>query len=225
MRLDDPNLPSLELAASALGSLLEELVLVGGCATGLLITDPGVPAVRATLDVDWLTEVTPLASYYALCERLRERGFSECPEVICRWQKGALKVDVMSTDPDVLGFSNTWYGEAARSAQTHVLPSGAALKVISAPLFLATKLESFRARGQGDYLHHDMEDVASVLDGRPTLVDEVRASRAEVQGFLHDECEALLLDPGFADRLGWLLGGRTERVGIVLTRVRRLCGW
>lgn len=34
MRLDDPNLPSLELAASALGSLLEELVLVGvppGC--------------------------------------------------------------------------------------------------------------------------------------------------------------------------------------------------
>ena len=127
MRLDDPNLPSLELAASALGSLLEELVLVGGCATGLLITDPGVPAVRATLDVDWLTEVTPLASYYALCERLRERGFSECPEVICRWQKGALKVDVMSTDPDVLGFSNTWYGEAARSAQTHVLPSGAAL--------------------------------------------------------------------------------------------------
>ena len=75
MRADDPNLASLELAALALGPLLDELVLVGGCATGLLITDPSVPPVRATLDVDLLTEVTPLSSYYALQERLRQRGF------------------------------------------------------------------------------------------------------------------------------------------------------
>lgn len=224
MRADDPNLASLELAAQALGPLLDELVLVGGCAVGLLITDPSVPPVRATLDVDLLTEVTPLSSYYALQERLRERGFVECPEVICRWQRGALKLDVMPTDARVLGFTNPWYATVARTAQRHTLPSGAVLQAISAPLFLATKLTSFRSRGEGDYLHHDMEDIVNLLDGRPTLVDEVRADSAEVQDFLYDECEALLLDARFADRLPWLLGARTERVGGVLKQVRRLCG-
>lgn len=224
MRADDPNLASLELAALALGPLLDELVLVGGCAVGLLITDPSVPPVRATLDVDLLTEVTPLSSYYALQERLRERGFVECPEVICRWQRGVLKIDVMPTDARVLGFTNPWYATVARTAQHHTLPSGAVLQVISAPLFLATKLSSFRSRGAGDYLHHDMEDIVNLLDGRPTLVDEVRADSTEVQDFLYDECEALLLDARFADRLPWLLGARTERVGGVLKQVRRLCG-
>jgi len=226
MRLDDPNLASLELAATALGPLLDELVLVGGSATGLLITDLAVPPVRATLDVDLLTEVTPLSAYYAFCQRLRQRGFVECPEaeVICRWQKGPLKLDVMPTDASVLGFTNRWYAEVTRSAQQHTLPSGAVLRVISAPLFLATKLESFRSRSEGDYLHHDMEDIVNLLDGRPTIVDEVRAASAKVRDFLYDEFEALLLDTGFDDRLLWLLAGHTGRKPLVLARIRRLCG-
>lgn len=58
----NPNLHVLEQAVAALGELMDELVLVGGCAVGLLITDPGAAQVRPTRDVDWLTEVTPPAS-------------------------------------------------------------------------------------------------------------------------------------------------------------------
>jgi hypothetical protein len=36
-----PNLDLLERAAQRLRPLLPEIVFVGGCATGLLITDPG----------------------------------------------------------------------------------------------------------------------------------------------------------------------------------------
>ena len=36
----DPNVAKVELIAKALGPLRERLVLVGGCAAGLLITDP-----------------------------------------------------------------------------------------------------------------------------------------------------------------------------------------
>ena len=48
----DPNVQQLQLVAQALGHLRERLVFVGGCATGILITDDARPPVRATQDVD-----------------------------------------------------------------------------------------------------------------------------------------------------------------------------
>jgi hypothetical protein len=99
---NNPNIGILELAAQALKPLLNELVLVGGCAVGLLITDQARPPVRHTIDVDLLTEVTPLSSYYELSAKLRELGFKESEEIICRWLKDELVVDVMSTDENVL---------------------------------------------------------------------------------------------------------------------------
>ena len=55
--MNDPNLHLLEAAARLLQPLLDELVFVGGCATGLLITDPGAVGIRPTKDVDVITEV------------------------------------------------------------------------------------------------------------------------------------------------------------------------
>lgn len=46
--MPNPNLELLELAAERLRQLLPEIVFVGGCATGLLIDDPGAAPVRGT---------------------------------------------------------------------------------------------------------------------------------------------------------------------------------
>lgn len=224
----DPNLGAVELAAAALGELLDELVLVGGCAVGLLVTDPARTPVRQTIDVDLLTEVTPVASYYTLCERLRTHGFAEQPteDVICRWAKGKLLIDVMPTDEKVLGFTNAWYEQAAREAAVYELPSGRKIRLITAPLFLATKLEAFADRGGGDYLHHDMEDIVTVIDGRDSIVDEVLSCDAGVRDFLLDEFDVLLADPHFVDRITWLLppGDARSRHEIVLERMRKIAG-
>ena len=73
----------------------------------------------------------------------------------------------MPTNPDILGFANRWYGPAVDAAETITLPSGQIARMVSAPYFLATKLEAFDGRGHGDYLlSHDMEDLIAVLDGR-----------------------------------------------------------
>ena len=45
------------LAVEQLGDLANEMVFLGGCATGLLITDPAAPAIRVTRDVDAIVEV------------------------------------------------------------------------------------------------------------------------------------------------------------------------
>ena len=220
----DPNVQSVELAANVLGTIMDELVLVGGCAVGLLITDQARPPIRQTVDVDLLTEVTPLGNYYKLCDRLRKRGFKENDEVICRWQFQELKIDVIPIGESVLGFTNSWYAEAARTPLLQTLPSGRVIRVIAPRVFVATKLESFASRGQGDYLHHDLEDIINLIDGRPSLVDEIMSTSDEVKAYVSDELEALITKPEFDDRLIWLLSGQNDRKSIVFERIRKICG-
>lgn len=221
----DPNIQSLELAAHVLKSLLGDLVLVGGCAVGLLITDRARPPVRRTIDVDLLTEVTPLSNYYKLGKKLKELGFSESGDIICRWTKGELVVDVMSTDEKVLGFTNKWYALAAQMPLTSVLPSGIEIRHISAPLLIATKIESFYGRGNGDYLHHDIEDIINLIDGRPEVVTEIRSAPSQLREYIEQEIDDLLADAAFIDRLPWHLNSAmTEqaRLPILIERIRRI---
>jgi hypothetical protein len=60
-----------------LAPVLDELVFVGGCTTGLFVTDPAAGGIRPTRDVDAIVDVTSYAQYTALAERLRALGLSE----------------------------------------------------------------------------------------------------------------------------------------------------
>ena len=75
MRPGDPNIDMLELMTAKLGDLAEQLVFVGGCTTGLFITDPLLPPVRVTRDVDVITEASSRHDYHQLEERLRASDF------------------------------------------------------------------------------------------------------------------------------------------------------
>jgi hypothetical protein len=99
-------------------------------------------------------------------------------------------------------FQNRWYGEAVRSSYTISLKKSLTIRVITAPVFLATKLEAFKSRGREDYFgSHDLEDALSVIDGRAELLDEVRAAQPALREYLADEWGALVRDPRFVDAL------------------------
>ena len=68
--MHDSNRDQLMEAAKILRPLLGELVFVGGCVTGLLITDKAVGDPRSTLDVDAIAEITSYAQYAEFGERL-----------------------------------------------------------------------------------------------------------------------------------------------------------
>ncbi len=205
MLVQHPNIEILELAASQLGELADELVFLGGCATGLLITDAGASPIRMTRDVDVISEVSTLSDYHRLVERLRERGFKEDMSdgaPICRWVAGSLILDVMPTDPSILGFGNQWYVPAMKNALLIKLPSGAEIHSVSAPYFLATKLEAFDGRGEGDYLmSHDIEDFVAVMDGREGVVFEVTKAPEDIKTYLVRCVCNLLDDSSFMDSL------------------------
>ncbi|MDQ2821216.1 MAG: hypothetical protein M3Y65_12615 [Pseudomonadota bacterium] len=126
MTTRDPNLDSVELVARALGELRRELVLVGGCAVGLLITDKARPSIRETKDVDLIAEVVSMPAYYLLEQRLVALGFSNNiqDEVICRWYKDELLIDVMPTAEIGFGSTNEWYPMVVQYAERRKLPSG-----------------------------------------------------------------------------------------------------
>jgi hypothetical protein len=74
-------------------------------------------------------------------------------------------------------------------------------------LFVATKLETFKGRGMGDFFgSRDLEDLVYVVDGRATIVEEVRAETAELRAYISAEVASLLATIGFLDALpGYLL--------------------
>jgi len=86
----DTNRQLLVSAAQLLQPVLDDLVFVGGCVTGLLITDETAPDVRATVDVDAIVEIASYSQYANFGQRLREIGFDEDTSEgapLCRWNR------------------------------------------------------------------------------------------------------------------------------------------
>jgi len=223
------NLNNLTTAARLLGILADEVVFVGGAATGLLLTDPAAPDVRPTLDIDVAVEVASRTAYYLFEERLRAQGFVEDQEdhVICRWRhpNGKIILDVMPTDEGILGFTNRWYLPAIHHAWS-VEIEDLTLRIISAPFFLGTKVAAFTSpsrKHSGDFMaSHDLEDLIMILDGRPEIVEEVRQAPEDLRLYLADAFAAWLDLDEFLDNLAGLLApdaGSQARVPVILDRM------
>ncbi len=203
---NDPNIGLLEVVAHRLGdALLQELVFVGGAVAGLLVTDPAMPLIRPTEDVDLIVEVAARPDFHRVEAMLRAQGFAPDLRVnapICRWCIDTVTVDIMPTLEEILGFANAWYQLAVSSASKATLPSGIDILLVQAPVFIATKLEAFAGRGGGDYLFsHDLGDLISVIDGRDSLLAECQASPSSLRHYLADKFGQFMQDRAFLDAL------------------------
>ena len=228
-RQQNPNIQILMLAVDRLGNLADEMVFLGGCATGLLVTDPAAPPIRVTRDVDAIVQAVSRAEYYRLSDKLRALGFKEDTSdgaPLCRWVTDNVILDVMPTDTKILGFGNKWYVPARENSQDIQLPNGKIIRLVSAPYFLVTKLEAFDGRGGGDYLmSHDIEDIVAVLDGRPEILAEVRQSDPALAHELAKRFCTLRQDDRFIDAVsGHMPAGQTSssRVSMILNTIKAI---
>ena len=202
---DERNLAMLTTVAATLGNLRESLVFVGGCATGLLVTNVRAQPIRMTDDVDLVAYIVSKQEFHDLERQFEALGFKhdmreDAP--ICRWICRDITVDLMPTEPGILGFHNIWYPLAVETAVSISLPDNMTIQLIAAPVFLATKLEAFKGRGNNDYMaSHDLEDVVTVIDGRETLLEEVLQSPAGLRAYLSQQFTKLLETRDFMDAL------------------------
>lgn len=229
MNPNDPTVAMVELVAARLGALRERVVFVGGCAAGLLVTDPALPAIRATEDVDVVVEVATLADYHRIEKEVSRAGFERdlregAP--ICRWRLREAMLDLMPSERGILGFANRWYPLAVRTAQRAALPSGTAIRLVRAPVFIATKLDAFFDRGGEDFLmSHDLGDALAIVDGREELVAEFATMDAALSRFVGETFARLLATRRFTDYLGGHLPGdeaSQARLPLLEARLARL---
>jgi len=183
--------------AIALGEeLLDQVAFVGGCTTGLLLTDEyTLEQVRYTDDVDLIVHVVSHVEWAKLQEILREKGFAEDASesaVICRMVLGELKVDFMP-DSGVLGFSNPWYPEALKTAEYYSLADGINIRLVRPEYFVATKLQAYQGRGKNDPMgSHDIEDILNLFSGRASLIKELAQADLKLREYVAEQISQLL---------------------------------
>ena len=192
-----PNIVRIKAVANALNELKEKVVFVGG-ATISLYPDRPVLEVRPTDDIDVIIEILNYVDRAKLEERLRSIGFSHDIEsgVICRYKIQGIIVDIMPTNDPSIGFTNIWYPEGFEKAVDHEIDERSIIKILSAPYFIATKLEAHKARGKNDgRTSHDFEDIVYVLENRESIWEDMDNSDSSVKEYLRSEFQILLKNP------------------------------
>jgi predicted nucleotidyltransferase len=225
-----PTIEALRAVASRMESLETKFVFLGGAVIELLVDNPTVSELRPTKDVDVVAEVLTTAGFYALESKLRDAGFAHDTSEgapLCRWLIDGHRVDIMPVEASPLGMNTRWFREALEFATIKSLGDGLQARVVSAPIFIAAKLEAYRDRGRGDFqASHDIEDIVSVVDGCADIVSQVASAPSAVRGFVVGELAIWLEQSEWVDLIAGHLSGislSAGREGIVCERVRAIC--
>jgi hypothetical protein len=186
----------LQTVAKGLGNLKDEIVFVGGSVAELYAINPSISDIRPTLDVDCIIELSSRRALSKLEEEIRAKGFANDTSrgaPICRWIFKEIKVDVMPTDVNLLGFTNKWYDEGIENKIVKTLPDSTEIYVFPPAYYLAAKFEAHKGRGGNDLRQsHDFEDIIYILDNCPDLLESIANSTDSLKSYLRNECQHLL---------------------------------
>lgn len=139
-----------------------------------------------------------------------------------------LRMLVMPTDEAILTFGNRWYKEAIIEPISHQLAENLIVKSVTAPYFLATKIEAFNGRGKKDFLaSHDFEDIINVISGRKEIAEEVSMANQTLRKHLKKFFAKIIKNDEFLTALPAHIheGPATEqRLETVINRIRKISG-
>lgn len=190
------NIEMLQIVAIGLEDLINEVVFVGGAVAELYADDPAASDIRPTTDVDCVIELSSRSSHTKLEEALRIKGFKNDTSKgapICRYIYKEVKVDVMPTDSNLLGFTNKWYTEGIENKILRKLADGTEIFIFSPEHYLAAKLEAHKNRGGNDLRQsHDFEDIIYVLDNCNEILEIIKNSNPSVKKYLQEEFSTLI---------------------------------
>ena len=222
------NINMLQTVANGLGELKNDMVFVGGAVAELYASDPAASDIRPTLDVDCVIGISTRLEFYRLEENLRARGFTNDTSrgaPICRWIYKDIKVDVMPTDENILGFSNKWYVEGIENEIKKILPDGTEIFVFPPEYYVATKFEAHKGRGGNDLRQsHDFEDIIYILDNCPDLLKDIVIANPTVKAYLKIEFKSLLQNKGLVEGIESALpyGSGVEGTEIIYELIRNI---
>lgn len=205
------NIVRIKAVNEALKGLDQEFVFVGGATVSLYATNPELASeTRPTDDVDVVIELATYGGYAGIDEKLRKLGFKNdvASGVICRYQIKGVIVDIMPTEPQVVGFSNRWYPAGFANAIDVQLDDNNSIRTFSLPYFMATKWEAFKGRGKNDYrTSKDFEDLVYVWENVDNLEDQIEQASDDITEYLKEEFAKVITNEDFEEGLYAHLAG------------------
>jgi len=200
-------------------------VFTGGSVVGLLITDPAAPSPSRTKDIDVVLEIAGYGEFSAMEQILRQAGFTQdwsedMPLFAWRWR--GIRVDFLPHKPTDMMVTNRWFPYLVAESERIEVLQGRFAWIASAPCFIATKLEAFFSRGNGDHLmSKDIEDILAVVDGREEILEEMKFSAPDVGGFVRASIAGLLDDGRFMECVPQIVP-EASRVEILIGRLNEM---
>jgi predicted nucleotidyltransferase len=219
------NIEMLHTVAHGLDELRDEIVFVGGAVAELYADDPASSDIRPTQDVDCTLELSSYKEFAELEVELRAKGFANDNSQgapICRWIYQEIKVDVMPTEGNVLGFNNQWYPGGVENKISKTLPEGTEIFVFPPEYYVAAKFEAHHDRGGNDLRQsHDFEDIIYILDNCTSILEDIRNADENVKNYLKEECMSLLENEGLSEGIEAALpyGSDSDRVEIIASLI------
>jgi len=188
----------LRAIISDVGIFSDRMVFTGGLVLPLYLTRPPRLRIRPTRDADVVVACSSHVAWVRLQIELGTLGVTpivgDPSAPICRMRtaNGHL-LDLMPTDPAILGFGNQWFQAGYDRAITVDIGAARPIMIFPAAIYCAAKLEAYRGRGKADpWMSHDLEDLLTLIACRASLVDETRAEPEEVRDFLRHAAREIL---------------------------------
>ena len=198
------NVSRLRAVAQALKPLNQKVVFVGGATIALYGNPDTAFEIRPTDDIDVVVELATYGSFAKLEERLREIGFINDTEakVISRYTIKGITVDIMPTDPKVIGFSNQWYPAGFKHAILYDLTERESIYIFPLEYLIATKLEAFFSRGKTDFLFsRDFEDLVYLFENAQEIEEALDNCSGDLKNYLVSRFQLLLQHEEFEEGL------------------------
>lgn len=221
------NIEMIQLVASGLSDLNNDVVYVGGAVTELYANQVIAEDIRVTEDVDVIVQIQSQHDYRELEEKLRKKGFhndtsEDAP--ICRWIYKNVKLDLMPDDSNILGFSNKWYKPGIKNKIPLTLETGDTIFILPVHYYLATKLEAALGRGISDLrISHDFEDVVYILDNNEDVNSLPKGLGKRLIKYLVESLKQLSQMDVFEEAIEYSLPyGAQDRAELIKDRINNI---
>lgn len=187
------NLKVVEKVAISLEELNGDVIYVGGAVVSLYVTDEGAEQPRPTKDINISVQISTYSQMDELREKLALKKIYPAPseKIMYRYSYEDILIDFIPFEETILGPTNSWLKPGFEKAYP-VNIGEIEIKILPVSLFIATKWEAFKSRGNDPRTSHDFEDIIYIIDNNLEVVEDIRNANKDVQNFLKEMSNEIL---------------------------------
>lgn len=187
------NLEVVEKVAIALEDMNNDVIYVGGAVVSLYVSDEGAEQPRPTKDIDISVQISSYGQMDELREQLALKNIYPAPteNIMYRYAYEDILIDFIPFEETPLGPTNSWLKPGFEKAYP-VNIGERKIKILPVSLFLATKWEAYKSRGNDPRTSHDFEDIIYILDNNKELIEDFHNANNDVQDFLKEMSSEIL---------------------------------